>query len=63
MYYLNSNSIIKIGDVVSVAQHCCSSQYLVRKIDAEQGMVYLTLLGDKSFGQWVSGYSLFLILN
>ena len=63
MYYLNSNSIVKIGDIVSVSQHCCDSQYLVRKIDAAQGLVYLTLPGDKSFGQWVSGYSLFLISN
>ena len=63
MYYLNSNSVVKIGDVVSTARHNSSAKYYVRDIDTDEGLVYLTFIVDKSAGQWVSGNALFLISN
>ena len=50
---------IYLGQRVKTGQQVNAQQFIVKRIDSEQRMVYIVADAVESWGQWVSGEALF----
>ena len=50
---------IYLGQRVKTGQQLNAQQFIVKRIDSEQRMVYIVADAVESWGQWVSGEALF----
>ena len=48
-----------LGQRVKTGQQANALQYIIKRIDSDQRMVYIISVEPEPFGQWVSGEALF----